>query len=225
MQLLRLMVICAAVGYSAAYYHDSPQGLGLRDVIEPRDVIENYETAVQKRDEELVACPVCDQFLDDECTVLKNGKRYKKCAFGTYINEVCGNQRDCYRNPVLSSDSNAVPDATEGAIAKGRVSTLLLFPFRRAQNNALEKKSLSIELSFSCNGPKQYCTEKMAEDKLGAKCAHGYTCNAQLHECVGLFNELDSLQLAGLRHYYILPEDNTNSYIDKYRLARSHHLY
>ncbi|KAG6438497.1 hypothetical protein O3G_MSEX000017 [Manduca sexta] len=34
---------------------------------------------------------------NEECTIRKGNKKYKKCELGTYINEVCGNRRDCFR--------------------------------------------------------------------------------------------------------------------------------
>ncbi|CAH2045671.1 unnamed protein product, partial [Iphiclides podalirius] len=51
----------------------------------------------------LVECPVCETTSllpsREECNIVRGNKKYKKCEFGTYINEVCGNRRDCYRGP------------------------------------------------------------------------------------------------------------------------------
>lgn len=49
----------------------------------------------------LVECPVCESNgllpTHEHCNIIRGNKKYKKCEFGTYKNEVCGNRRDCYR--------------------------------------------------------------------------------------------------------------------------------
>ncbi|XP_038206556.1 uncharacterized protein LOC119828470 [Zerene cesonia] len=69
---------------------------------ESRNLIEREEP--HSVDGTLVECPVCESSLSwlpnhEECNIVKGEKRYKKCERGTYINEVCGGRRDCYRGP------------------------------------------------------------------------------------------------------------------------------
>ncbi|XP_068619382.1 uncharacterized protein [Battus philenor] len=69
---------------------------------ETHNMIEREEP-LATMDGDLVECPVCENISllpsRENCSIVRENKKYKKCEFGTYINEVCGNRRDCYRGP------------------------------------------------------------------------------------------------------------------------------
>nr|XP_012545249.1 uncharacterized protein LOC105841533 [Bombyx mori] len=68
-----------------------------------RNLIERDEPEING-DMEIVECPVCEDSghwltSNEVCTIIRGHRKYKKCDHGTYINEVCGNRRDCFRGP------------------------------------------------------------------------------------------------------------------------------
>ncbi|KAJ0173743.1 hypothetical protein K1T71_010892 [Dendrolimus kikuchii] len=68
-----------------------------------RNLIERGEPLTEDVGE-IVECPVCEDSShwmssNEDCPIVKGNKRYKKCELGTYINEVCGYKKDCYRGP------------------------------------------------------------------------------------------------------------------------------
>ncbi|XP_073950610.1 uncharacterized protein [Choristoneura fumiferana] len=79
-----------AGGSCVAHYRGFDNNLVERD--EPQEIESN-----------LVECPVCEDSSwlpnNEACNISVENKLYKRCAYGVYINDVCGKRRDCYRGP------------------------------------------------------------------------------------------------------------------------------
>ncbi|XP_075982925.1 uncharacterized protein LOC142981123 [Anticarsia gemmatalis] len=89
-----LLFLMLLTGSCLAHYRSS---------YDSRNFIVREEPTMEDDGETIVECPVCDYSDDsmvnkERCLKIGN-KSYKKCKFGTYINEVCGGKRDCYRGP------------------------------------------------------------------------------------------------------------------------------
>ncbi|KAI8425246.1 hypothetical protein MSG28_007044 [Choristoneura fumiferana] len=82
-----------AGGSCVAHYRGFDNNLVERD--EPQEIESN-----------LVECPVCEDSSwlpnNEACNISVENKLYKRCAYGVYINDVCGKRRDCYRFPPAS---------------------------------------------------------------------------------------------------------------------------